>query len=53
MDGVTERSKEADDTKTLVSTIVGTFVMGDYTREQAEEVWTAVRGEVEGWLAKR
>jgi hypothetical protein len=50
---VTERDTEADDTKTLVSTIVGTFVLSDYTREQAEQVWTAVRGEVERWIANR
>ena len=50
---MTERSTEADDTSTLVATIVGTFVLSDYTREQAEEVWTAVRGKVEEWIAKR
>jgi hypothetical protein len=50
---MTERSAEADDTKTLVASIVGTFVLSDYTREQAEQVWTAVRGEVEEWIAKR
>jgi len=41
---------QEQDVSTLVATVQGTIVLGDYTAEQARTVWQAVCERVERWL---